>query len=681
VNEHVMSASLSVNTHISHYRILSQLGAGGMGEVWLAEDTRLDRKIALKLLPAAFTRDAERVRRFVQEAKAASALNHPNIITVYDVGATDTGRFIVMELVAGRTLSAVIAEDVATAGDARVAQRESALLALGGQMAKALIAAHAAGITHRDIKPDNIMVRDDGYVKILDFGLARLVPVASGEQAATLAQDTMPGQLMGTIKYMSPEQARSESVSHPSDIFSLGLMFYELATGRHPFTASSPVGLLNAMDGGISARREHSFCLWLLGYPDRALALAHEAVTLAEQTSHPFGLGAAHHTTASVLSFFRDWQSSQKEFEKVFALGEEHALGDMLKHATASHALNLAYQQPTEEALERAKQAIEALNAQGVMLARARYLVRMGEVFWMAGRYAEGLAAIAEALALVERTGERVAEAEIWRVKGELLLKAAASNAQPEAERCYHQAIEIARQQHAKSWELRAAQSLARLWQRQGKTAAARQMLAEIHGWFTEGLGTALLVCGPFFEHRLHVGPMGVDDLPTPVEVLKDLGRVPPRGGLRAAVHLRPIVDEIEREHREIAAALDLWVDHLSLLDLDLAGKGRDEFLQRVLAIDALGCQGIEIGLIGRHDVKEPLRIALAPPIEGTALESDDGFWLKVVRRGDCPAARDQAHGGHQKSRKYSHHSSSSVDLKAVPLMSVFNEVTKSAGS
>jgi serine/threonine protein kinase/tetratricopeptide (TPR) repeat protein len=1160
-----MSASLSVNTNISHYRILSQLGAGGMGEVWLAEDTRLDRKVAIKLLPAAFTRDAGRVRRFVEEAKAASALNHPNIVTVYDVGDTDIGRFIVMELVAGRTLSAVIAETNSTAGDTRAAQREGTLLALGGQMAKALIAAHAAGITHRDIKPDNIMVRDDGYVKILDFGLARLVPVASGEDAATLAQETMPGQLIGTLKYMSPERARSESVGHPSDIFSLGLMFYELATGRYPFMASSPIGLLNAIiadaptppsqlnqqlpaeledlilrmlekeaskrptavevdqslvaigrqapgatarflspslpasrsssrktvgrekertelragfaaalagrgsllcvagepgigkttlvedfltevateyqgtiargrcserlagteadlpllealeslvqggsnpamarvmkqiaptwyarvvplsgesaesarllaevktasqermkrelanflqavtrarplvlffddlhwadvstidlltflagkfdvvrvlivvtyrpsdmllakhpfvqikpdlqargvcrellleflneaeiaeylalefaphrfpaefpqlihaktegsplfmadllrylrdrsvialednaqdasvptwtlaqalpnierdlpesvrgmierkigqlseddrklltaasvqgyefdsavlgqalkldadeveerlekvervfafvklaseaefpnrtltlkyhfvhvlyqnalyaslratrkatlsrdvalalegcyggrsasvaselallweaarefghaadyflqaahnavqvnahraaaqfagrgleallklpetpernerelglqlalgfslqsvlswaaadagaaftrarklceqmgddprffaalvgvwayhlvraqfetahrlceqmlqlaeqsqnpalrvvasmcrakvhyfqgdlvstrqlgeralaldrrdyheaylsvyteDGGISVRREHSFCLWLLGYPDRALALAHEAVTLAEQTSHPFGLGAAHHTTASVLAFFRDWQSSQKEFEKVFALGEEHALGDMLKHATASHALNLAYQHPTEEALERAKQVIEALNAQGVMLARARYLARMGEVFWMAGRCAEGLAAIAEALALVERTGERVAEAEIWRVKGELLLKAAASNAQPEAERCYHQAIEIARQQHAKSWELRAAQSLARLWQRQGKTAAARQMLAEIYSWFTEGLGTA----------------------------------------------------------------------------------------------------------------------------------------------------------------------------------------------
>jgi adenylate cyclase len=244
-------------------------------------------------------------------------------------------------------------------------------------------------------------------------------------------------------------------------------------------------------DGGLSARREHSFCLWLLGYPDRAQALADEAVTLAEHISHPFTLGAAHHTRGSILASLRDWQSSQREFEKVFAVAEEHALGDILKHATASHALNLAYQEPTDEALARVTHAIASLNAQGVMLSRTRYLARIGEAFGGADRCAEGFAAVREALALVERNGERVAEAELWRVKGELLLKAAAGNAQQEAEDCYQQAINIARQQHAKSWELRAATSLARVWQRQGKTAAARHVLAETYGWFTEGFGTA----------------------------------------------------------------------------------------------------------------------------------------------------------------------------------------------
>jgi serine/threonine protein kinase len=138
------------NTMLSHYRIVSKLGAGGMGEVWLAQDTRLDRKVALKLLPAEFTRDAERVRRFTQEAKAASALNHPNIISVYDIGECETGPFIVMEPVAGRTLRSVIAADNSI----------ETLFTLGRQMARALSAAHAPGITHRDIKPDNIMVRD-----------------------------------------------------------------------------------------------------------------------------------------------------------------------------------------------------------------------------------------------------------------------------------------------------------------------------------------------------------------------------------------------------------------------------------------------------------------------------------------------------------------------------------------
>ena len=233
---------------ISHYRILTKLGEGGMGEVYLAEDTRLDRKVAVKLLPAAFTQDADRVRRFMQEAKAASALNHPNIITVHDIGETQTGRFIVMELVAGRTLRTIIAENNSTTEDAADARRNETLLSLGSQIAKALSAAHAAGITHRDIKPDNIMVREDGYLKILDFGLARLLPTAANySEAGTLAQQTTPGTLMGTVAYMSPEQASGRIVNHPSDVFSLGIVLYELATGRHPFKAETLVGYLHAI--------------------------------------------------------------------------------------------------------------------------------------------------------------------------------------------------------------------------------------------------------------------------------------------------------------------------------------------------------------------------------------------------------------------------------------------------
>ena len=233
-----MSDRLPSDSQISHYRILSKIGEGGMGEVWLAEDSRLGRKVALKLLPAEFTEDSERVRRFTQEAKAASALNHPNIIAVYDIGESDTGRFIVMEFVAGRTLRTVIAKDNSL----------ETFFTLGAQMARGLSAAHAAGITHRDIKPDNIMVRDDGYVKMLDFGLARLLPTTSSDpEAMTLAQQTTPGTVMGTLAYMSPEQASGQTVGSPSDVFALGIVLYELATGSHPFKSETMIGYLHAI--------------------------------------------------------------------------------------------------------------------------------------------------------------------------------------------------------------------------------------------------------------------------------------------------------------------------------------------------------------------------------------------------------------------------------------------------
>jgi predicted ATPase len=228
--------TIATGTRLGPYEILSALGAGGMGEVWRARDTRLNREVAIKVLPASFANDADRLLRFEQEARATSALNHPNIVTIHELGEVEAGRFIVMELVDGRTLRALIDEALSF----------DALAHLGNQMAKALGAAHAAGITHRDIKPENIMVRDDGYVKVLDFGLARLVPTGMDREAATL-QYTQPGILLGSVRYMSPEQARGESVSHPSDIFSLGMIFYEMATGRHPFATDSILGTLNAI--------------------------------------------------------------------------------------------------------------------------------------------------------------------------------------------------------------------------------------------------------------------------------------------------------------------------------------------------------------------------------------------------------------------------------------------------
>lgn len=198
--------------------------------MWLAEDARLKRKVAIKLLPSEFTSSGDRLRRFEQEAQAASALNHPNIVSIYDIGEDEAGKFIVMEYVSGQNLRSLISKRL-TAGQ---------LSDLALQVSKGLNAAHTAGITHRDIKPENVMIRDDGFIKLVDFGLARLLPTsASGEEFSTLAQQTLPGTVMGTVAYMSPEQARGVAPGPPSDIFALGVVLYELAAGTHPFKSEN----------------------------------------------------------------------------------------------------------------------------------------------------------------------------------------------------------------------------------------------------------------------------------------------------------------------------------------------------------------------------------------------------------------------------------------------------------
>ncbi|MGH9768746.1 MAG: protein kinase domain-containing protein [Blastocatellia bacterium] len=257
---------------ISHYRILSKLGAGGMGEVYLAEDLNLGRRVALKLLPARFTQDPERVRRFEQEARAASATSHPNILTIYEIGQVETEsgamHFMAMEFVEGQTLRQRLKR--------RPDLDEAIEIAI--QIASALAAAHGAGVTHRDIKPENIMLRHDGYVKMLDFGLAKLTESAflrsfdpSVTQAETgeipladlyattsleMQQDTSPGVILGTVSYMSPEQARGFKVDARTDIFSLGIVLYEMITGRAPFegktTADMVVSILDRQPAPIS---------------------------------------------------------------------------------------------------------------------------------------------------------------------------------------------------------------------------------------------------------------------------------------------------------------------------------------------------------------------------------------------------------------------------------------------
>lgn len=221
-------APFASGKQISHYKILSPLGAGGMGEVYLAEDTRLRRRVALKVLPEAVARDKDRLRRFEQEAFAASALNHPNILTIYEFGAEGETHFLAAELVDGETVRARLQR-------APLALDEALDIAV--QTAQALGAAHGAGIIHRDIKPENVMIRHDGLVKVLDFGLAKLVEQAPLDtEAETRMQGlTRAGTIVGTVAYMSPEQGRGRTIDARTDLFSLGVVLYEMLTRRHPF--------------------------------------------------------------------------------------------------------------------------------------------------------------------------------------------------------------------------------------------------------------------------------------------------------------------------------------------------------------------------------------------------------------------------------------------------------------
>jgi len=222
-----------VGQHIGHYTILKEIGRGGMGEVYLAEDTTLGRRIALKILPAFFTKDEQRVRRFQQEARAASALNHPNILTIHEIGKTGSTYFIATEFIEGQTLRDRLAQSPVRLADA---------LEIAMQAASALSSAHQAGLVHRDIKPENIMIRPDGLVKVLDFGLVKLTDEGDGVDSASTTQPkvaTNAGMVMGTASYMSPEQACGSSVDGRTDIWSLGVVLYELIAGRLPFEGSN----------------------------------------------------------------------------------------------------------------------------------------------------------------------------------------------------------------------------------------------------------------------------------------------------------------------------------------------------------------------------------------------------------------------------------------------------------
>jgi serine/threonine protein kinase/tetratricopeptide (TPR) repeat protein len=221
------------------YRVLEKLGEGGMGEVYRARDARLGRDVAIKVLPAEFAADPDRLRRFGQEARAASALSHPNILVVHDIGSHEGAPYLVTELLEGGTLRARLGRGVLSPAEA---------VELAVQVASGLSAAHEKGITHRDVKPENLFVTRDGHVKILDFGLAKLLrPTGEITADSTVAGATEPGMVMGTVAYMSPEQVRGQAVDHRSDIFSLGCVLYEMLGGERPFAGETAADTLAAI--------------------------------------------------------------------------------------------------------------------------------------------------------------------------------------------------------------------------------------------------------------------------------------------------------------------------------------------------------------------------------------------------------------------------------------------------
>jgi predicted ATPase len=297
----VAEDAVALTGPVGAYDDLSLVGRGGMGEVYAARDTRLGRKVAVKLLGHGLTSNADALRRFEQEARAASSLNHPNIVTIYEIGQLGDRRFLAMEFVEGQSLAAMIGQRTEIATVARI----------GAQLARALAVAHAAGIVHRDIKPENAIVRDDGYVKLLDFGLARLLWPAANVALAPLETSSNPSLILGTPRYMSPEQARGDPAGSASDVFSLGVMLYELATGSHPFESDSTLGTLHAIATrpvppldrlGIPRRVER-----LLGRMlDKAAAVRPSAneveaelTRLVDGASDPFNLGADVDTTSA----------------------------------------------------------------------------------------------------------------------------------------------------------------------------------------------------------------------------------------------------------------------------------------------------------------------------------------------------------------------------------------------
>jgi serine/threonine protein kinase len=286
--------AIAADTRFGHYLVLSPLGVGGMGEVWRARDTRLNREVAIKVLPASFANDTDRLRRFEQEARATSALNHPNILTVYDIGDHEGTPYIVAELLEGEELRDQLNEGA-------LPVRRS--IEYAQQIAAGLAAAHEKSIVHRDLKPESLFVTTDGRIKILDFGLAKLRPPQPGvvdNGAPTQKRLTDPGVVMGTVCYMSPEQVRGQETDHRSDIFAFGVILYEMLSGQRAFRGASAIEVMNAIlkdeppelgetNAKVSPQLEKLVRRCLEKQPERRFQTAYDLGFALEALSTPSG--------------------------------------------------------------------------------------------------------------------------------------------------------------------------------------------------------------------------------------------------------------------------------------------------------------------------------------------------------------------------------------------------------
>jgi serine/threonine-protein kinase len=359
---------LETGTRFAHYEIIRQIGIGGMGEVYLAKDQKLDRRVAIKILNEKFSRDEANLERFVREAKAASALNHPSILVIHEVGESEGTHYIVSEFIEGRTLREVLDQSQMSLSD---------VLEVAIQIANALAAAHGAHLVHRDIKPENVMVRPDGYVKVLDFGLAKLV-----EQENKLfledpraRNQTAKGLILGTVNYMSPEQAKGQQVDERTDIFSLGVVLYEMIAGRIPFAGDSKsetfANLINAEPHPL---------------PDLATNASDEMKRIVARTLHK-NKDERYQTMQAVLTDLKDLKEHLRRENKL----ERPSSSDSQKPTAVLRATTDGPNKQTAEAPHGFSQTIKQHQALAAIALAALLIgsIGLGYYFFYAGKTAK----------------------------------------------------------------------------------------------------------------------------------------------------------------------------------------------------------------------------------------------------------------------------------------------------